>query len=120
MLLLIANGLGFTGVIDLIGAGLSSYATSIVSSLLLVGILSLTLSSERESLSIAYTNSSFFWSIWFLVDSRVVLVKTPFGNEVKNHEIRKPIYTEAKAVVTSPKIFEKNGNQYLPVEYWGK
>lgn len=55
-----------------------------------------------------------------LVDSKFVLVKTPFGHEPKTVEIRKPIYENTEAVITSPKIFEKGGEQYVPVEYYGK
>jgi len=55
-----------------------------------------------------------------LMDSKFVLVKTPFGHEPKTVEIRKPVYEETRAVITSPKIFEKGGEQYVPVEYYGK
>jgi hypothetical protein len=39
---------------------------------------------------------------------------------VKNHEIKEPVFKETTAVITSPKIFEKGGEQYVPVEYYGK
>ncbi|MCR5265405.1 MAG: hypothetical protein K6E29_02275 [Cyanobacteria bacterium RUI128] len=55
-----------------------------------------------------------------LEDARLVLVRTPLGSDVVCHEIRKPIYKDAKAVVVSPKVFEKGGEQYIPVEYYGK
>ena len=55
-----------------------------------------------------------------LVDAKLVLINTPFGRMPKCHEIRRPVYNETKAVITSPKIFEKGGDQYVPVEYWGK
>lgn len=55
-----------------------------------------------------------------LVDAKLVLVNTPFGRTTKCVEIRKPVYNETNAVITSPKIFEKDGEQFVPVEYWGR
>ena len=55
-----------------------------------------------------------------LVDSKLVLVNTPLGRMVKNHEIKEPVFKETTAVITSPKILEKGGEQYVPVEYYGK
>ena len=55
-----------------------------------------------------------------LVDSKLVLIPTPFGHEVKCHEIRKPIYNDTKAVIVSPKIFTDGSKNYVPVEYYGK
>lgn len=55
-----------------------------------------------------------------LEDCKLVLVRTPFGREPKAVEIRKPVYKDTKAVITSPIIFEKGGEQYVPVEYYGK
>lgn len=55
-----------------------------------------------------------------LVDSKFVLISTPFGREAKCHEIRKPIYENTEAVIVSPKIFTDGSKNYVPVEYYGK
>ena len=55
-----------------------------------------------------------------LVDAKFVMLRGVTGHIPKTVEIREPIYKETTAVVTSPKIFEKGGEQYVPVEYYGK
>ena len=55
-----------------------------------------------------------------VVDSRLVLVNMPWGQEVKNHVIKEPVYKDTKAVVRTPQIFTDGKKNYVPVEYYGK
>ena len=55
-----------------------------------------------------------------VVDSRLVLVKMPWGHEVKNHVIKEPVYKDTKAIVRNPQIYTDGKKNYVPVEYWGK